>query len=237
MDEKLNWVKEHRRQLMAGFAVLAVIVLIIGLCLSWFVYNKSLSTVGSMKQPSDLVLTGPNQTSIEQIDLTYDPKLDVDDKGYVTLKKPFSVKSKDAETKYSLFLARTTNINGLDIKLYRATPKANPSEDDAKNAYVAGLDNRGKLYAWNKDGDDLIPFGSYINKLPDSMKAKEDHDDQTFDSKLALDKLERSASPVYWKLSGQNTGEDSVDNYIIELTWQESQKETDVLYLIASGEN
>lgn len=240
MDEKLNWVKEHRRQLMAAFAVLAVIVLIIGLCLSWFVYNKSLSTVGAVKAPSDLKLMGPNATAIEQIDLTYDPKRDVDDKGYVTLKKPFCVKSKDADASYSLFLARTTNINGLDVKLYRATAESNPSSSGA-NAYVAGLDSSGSPFAWNRtDGKNLIPDGdnnngSYINKLSTPMKADAEKDGKTFDSNLGLDKLDRSASPVYWKLRDQNTGNDSVDDYIIELKWQESKKETDVLYLIAAA--
>ena len=33
MTSAINWVKEHRRELMAAFAALAVIVLIIGLCL------------------------------------------------------------------------------------------------------------------------------------------------------------------------------------------------------------
>lgn len=235
MDEKLNWVKEHRRQLMAAFAVLAVIVLIIGLCLSWFVYNKSLSTVGAVKAPSDLKLMGPNATAIEQIDLTYDPKRDVDDKGCVTLKKPFCVKSKDADAAYSLFLARTTNINGLKVELYRATAKSNPSSSDV-NADVAGLDSSGNPFAWNRtDGKNLITDDGYINKLSTAMKADADWDDKTFDGKLGLDKLDRSASPVYWRLSDQNTGNDSVDDYIIELKWQESKKETDVLYLIATA--
>ena len=239
MGNVANWVSDHRQQLMAGFAVLAVIVLVIGLCFSWFVHNKSLSTVGAVKAPYDLKLMGPNETTIEQIDLTYDPKRDVDKDGYVTLKKAFCVSSDTASASYDLFLAHTTNISGLEIKLYRAKAEENPDKSDAK-ADAAGLDGAGNPFAWNITGSDLIPQGSYINKDASTGKADTDHDAQTFDEKLGADKLERSASPLYWKLSGQNTGTDStgtdkVDNYIIQLKWKETQKETDVLYLIAKA--
>ncbi len=227
-----NWIQEHRRELMAAFAVLAVIVLIIGLCLSWFVFNKSLSTVGEIKAPAELKLMGPNQTAITEIDLTYDPQKDVKN-GVVTLKRPFCVKSDTKDARYNLFLAHTTNIKGLGIKLYRATAKENPTASDT-DAAVAGFDSAGNPFAWTIDDDNIFSQSNYINKGDDG-KADPKYDDQTFESQLGLDNLERSASPLYWKLSGQNTGDDCLDNYIIELTWQESQKETDVLYLIASA--
>ena len=231
MNNATYWIKEHRRELMAAFAALAVVVLIIGLCLSWFVFNKSLSTVSAIKAPAELKLMGPNQTAITEIDLTYDPQTDVEN-GNVTLKKPFCVKS-DTPADYSLILAHTTNINGLGIKLYRASSKENPSASDS-TAAVAGFDSAGNPYAWDIDGSDFFSQDNYINKGVDG-KADANYDAQTFESQLGSDDLERSASQLYWKLTGQNTGNDCLDNYIIELTWQESQKETDVLYLIASA--
>ena len=234
MNNAKDWVQEHRRQLMAAFAVVAVIVLIVGLCLSWFVFNKSLSTVGAVKAPADLKLMGPNQTAITEIDLTYDPQNDVDKDGNVMIKKPFCVKS-DRETSYSLMLAHTTNINGLHIELYKAEAEENPGSSDA-SAEVAGLDNAGKPFAWNKVGENLFSQENYINK-DGNDKADTAHDSQTFGSNLDSDKLERSASPLYWKLGNLTINQNSPDNYIIELTWQETQKETDVLYLIASSQN
>lgn len=231
MADAINWAKEHNRELMAAFAALAVVVLVIGLCLSWFVHSKSLSTVGEIKDPAELKLMGPNGTAMTEIDLTYEQK-DVDENGYVTLKKPFCVKSDKQQTDYSLMLAHTTNIKGLDIKLYKAEAKENPSASDT-TADVAGVDRNERPFAWNKVGEDLLTQGltqgSYINKA-DTGKADTDHDGQTFGS---YTDLERSASPLYWKLSGQNTGGDCLDDYIIEFKWQETQKETDVLYLIA----
>ncbi len=228
MANAIDWAKEHNRELMAAFAALAVAVLVVGLCLSWFVHSKSLSTVGAIKDPAELKLMGPNETAMTEIDLTYDPQKDVDKEGYVTLKKPFCVKSDKEQTAYSLMLAHTTNINGLDIKLYRASATSDTTAD------VAGVDSNGNPFAWNKVGDDLLPQGKYINDADANGKADTDYDDQTFGS---YTDLERSASPLNWKLGGQNTGDDCLDDYIIEFKWQDAQKETDVLYLIALAQN
>lgn len=238
MDSMRDWASEHRRQLMVIFVVLAVVVLLIGLGLSWFVHNKSLSTVGMLQTPSDIKLMGPNATEMTQIDLSYDPETDVkseNGKKVVHLTRPFCVKTDKEGTSYNLLLARTTNISGLEIRLYKATDVSSGSTADA-TADVKGVTGINSHYAWNKDGDDLIPDGRYINKLSESMLADTEHDSQTFEKALGVDKLQRNASPVYWKANGPfASGANGVDNYIIELSWPEDQSETDIIYLIANS--
>lgn len=238
MDSIWDWASEHRRQLMVIFVVLAVVVLLIGLGLSWFVHNKSLSTVGMLQTPSDIKLMGPNATEMTQIDLSYDPETDVkseNGKKVVHLTRPFCVKTDKEGTSYNLLLARTTNISGLEIRLYKATDVSSGSTADA-TADVKGVTGINSHYAWKKDGDDLIPSGHYINKRDDSMLADADHDSQTFDEALGEDKLQRNASPVYWKANGPfASGANGIDNYIIELSWPEDQSEIDVIYLIANS--
>lgn len=238
MDSMRDWASEHRRQLMAIFVVLAVVVLLIGLGLSWFVHNKSLSTVGMLQTPSDIKLMGPNATEMTQIDLSYDPETDVkseNGKKVVHLTRPFCVKTDKEGTSYNLLLARTTNISGLEICLYKATDVSSGSTADA-TADVKGVTGINSHYAWNKDGDDLIPDGRYINKLSESMLADTEHDSQTFEKALGVDKLQRNASPVYWKANGPfASGANGIDNYIIELSWPEDQSETDIIYLIANS--
>ena len=238
MDSMRDWASEHRRQLMVIFVVLAVVVLLIGLGLSWFVHNKSLSTVGMLQTPSDIKLMGPNATEMTQIDLSYDPETDVkseNGKKVVHLTRPFCVKTDKEGTSYNLLLARTTNISGLEICLYKATDVSSESTADA-TADVKGVTGINSHYAWNKDGDDLIPSGRYINKRDDSMLADKAHDSQTFDEALGEDKLQRNASPVYWKANGPfSSGTNGIDNYIIELSWPEDQSETDIIYLIANS--
>ncbi len=238
MESIRDWASEHRRQLMVIFVVLAVVVLLIGLGLSWFVHNKSLSTVGMLQTPSDIKLMGPNATEMTQIDLSYDPETDVkseNGKKVVYLTRPFCVKTDQGGTSYNLLLARTTNISGLEIHLYKATDVSSGSAADA-TADVKGVTGINSHYAWKKDVGDLIPDGRYINKPKDSMLADKAHDSQTFDKALGEDKLQRNASPVYWKANGPfSSGGNGIDNYIIELSWPEDQSETDIIYLIANS--
>lgn len=238
MESIRDWASEHRLQLMVIFVVLAVVVLLIGLGLSWFVHNKSLSTVGMLQTPSDIKLMGPNATEMAQIDLSYDPETDVkseNGKKVVHLTRPFCVKTDQKDTSYNLLLARTTNISGLEIHLYKAKDVSSGSTTDA-TADVKGVAGVNSHYAWNKDGKDLIPSGHYINKLPGSMLADTDHDSQTFDRTLDESQLQRNASPVYWKANGPfSSGTKGIDNYIIELSWPEDQNETDIIYLIANS--
>lgn len=238
MDSIRDWANDHRRQLMVIFVVLAVVVLLIGLGLSWFVHNKSLSTVGMLQTPSDIKLMGPNATEMTQIDLSYDPETDIrleNGKKVVHLTRPFCVKTDQVGTSYNLLLARTTNISGLEIHLYKATDVTSGSTEDAA-ADVKGATGVNSHYAWSKNGSDLIPSGHYINKLSGSMLADTDHDSQTFDKKLDENQLQRNASPVYWKADGSfASGVNGIDNYIIELSWPEDQSETDIIYLIANS--
>ena len=68
------------------------------------------------------------------------------------------------------------------------------------------------------------------------MLADPGHDSQTFEKALGEDKLQRNASPVYWKANGPfKSGTNGIDNYIIELSWPEDQSETDIIYLIANS--
>lgn len=241
MDSIWDWASEHRRQLMVISVVLAVVVLLIGLGLSWFVHNKSLSTVGMLQTPSDIKLMGPNATEMTQIDLSYDPETDVKtekdevtgaDKKVVHLTRPFCVKTDKEGTSYNLLLARTTNISGLKIRLYKAKDVSSGSTADA-TADVKGVTGINSHYAWKKNGD---VSGHYINKRDDSMLADTGHDSQTFEKALGEDKLQRNASPVYWKANGPfASGANGIDNYIIELSWPEDQSETDIIYLIANS--
>lgn len=238
MESIRDWASEHRRQLMVIFVVLAVVMLLIGLGLSWFVQNKSLSTVGMLQTPSDIKLMGPNATEMTQIDLSYDPETDVkseNGKKVVHLTRPFCVKTDKEGTSYNLLLARTTNISGLEIRLHKAADVSSGSTEDA-TADVKGVTGINGHYAWNIVGNDLITSGHYINKLPESMLADTEHDSQTFEKTLGADRLQRNASPVYWKADGPfASGANGIDNYIIELSWPEDQSETDIIYLIANS--
>lgn len=141
-----DWVENHRAQTLAVLVLLAAIIFIIGLTMTWFVSSKSLSTVGKTQTPAQLKIMGPNQTSIEPIEISYDASRGDVKKtdGTVSVRRAFCVKSNSDENNdggqaFELQVANTTNIKGLDIKVYKVEDTTTSGKGD-----VAGLDSAGK---------------------------------------------------------------------------------------------
>ena len=214
-----------RKRLMSIFAVIAVAVLILGLTLSWFVGSQTASTVGKIAQPSNLQILGPNSTSIEQLDLSYDSS-NIDSSGKVTVRRGFCVES--GGDPFELQVANTTNISGLDIKVYRVTVNDKSASGDVVEP---------GSYSWSKGSE--VEF-AYINKDSSTGIAKTPtgSNDETFAN---YTKVQANAAPLYrwhaFEISDLDKGSDgkpaSVTNFIIEATWTETVKETDIVYLIA----
>lgn len=248
-----DWVENHRAQTLAVLVLLAAIIFIIGLTMTWFVSGKSLSTVGKIQTPAQLKIMGPNQTSIEPIEISYDESRgDVkNDNGTVSVRRAFCVKSNnddknDGGQEFELQVANTTNIKGLDIKVYKVEDTTASGTGD-----VAGLDGAGQKYAWKKG--EAVSF-ELINPVAtgDTSLAKDlEEVDPTYQK---YKNVQKNARPLYRyykfkkeELDGWN-GKKANDatNFIIECTWNPGTvtegntkvsniKETDMVYLIARG--
>lgn len=232
-----EWIYEHRGPILASIAVVAAILILIALTLSWFLTNSELSTVGKVDAPAELKIMGPNQTATEQLDLTYDA--DSDDAkttdGKVIRRRAFCVKSGQSEDgkkkAFELQVANTTNINGLEaningleVHVYRATVNNKDAAGD-----VTGRDSAGEKYSWSKGAE--VAFDGTIA----SDAAKQG----TFGN---YGNVQSKSTPTYrWKKFSvgelNNGGTDPADatNFIIECSWSKDQnmKESDVAYLIA----
>ena len=217
----------HRGKcLMAAFAVLAVAVLVMGLTFTWFVGSESASTVAKVREPSKLRILGPNETSIEQVDLSYDSSnIDGDT---VTVRRGFCVES--GGDAFELQIANTTNISGLSINVYRVTVN---SVNDSGDVVESGS------YSWSKgDGVSLTTINDSDND--GIANTPTGSSDPTFGNYI---NIQANAVPLYRyhaftttdldKKTGSTTEAADVTNFIIELTWTESVKETDIVYLIA----
>lgn len=233
-----TWVSNHRRESLAIMGLAAVLLVVLGFTLGWFVNANRGSTVGKIKGPAELKVLGPNATAIEQIDLSYNPEYgDTKTGNTVTLKRPFCVQT--GGDGFELQLANTTNIAGLNIELYKAENTGLTDTPDVSG--TAG----GKPYSRKASGANLLQDFTFINKAPDDLATvtdvtAPDSSDQTFER---YGNIQRNARPLYrYKLFDKNelnaktlddsTGNDTL-NFIIELSWDESAKETDVIYLIA----
>lgn len=252
LGDARNWIENHRAQALAVLILLAAIVLIIGLSLSWFVGSKSLSTVGKIQTPAQLKIMGPNQTSIEPIEISYDESRgDVkNSNGTVTVRRAFCVQSDNGDPAaggqaFELQVANTTNITGLTINVYRVTVN-DPSNTSGA---VVGLDGLNQPYSWSKKGAP-IEF-HFINSADGTIAlAKElEANDPTYGSYA---KVQKNARPLYRYQKFAGSGLDgwngntanAATNFIIECTWNpgvvtvngktvSNVKETDMVYLIA----
>lgn len=236
-DTLKEWTYEHRRPLMCAFAALAVIVLLVGLSLTWFVENRALSTIGKVEGPIMLKIKGPNQTAMEQMDLTYDADKDtISDDGTVTRLRAFCVESQGKG--FELQIANTTNITGLTINVYRAT---DVTSAPGESPDVVGRDGLTQYYAWKKNGGSINGFQT-INEdgtsgIATSDKSAENYAASTFGE---YGNVQKNARPLYrWKrIDGSDLDDTSATGatkYIIECTWPKAAntKETDVIYIIA----
>lgn len=254
LGDARNWIENHRAQALAVLILLAAIVLIIGLSLSWFVGSKSLSTVGKIQTPAQLKIMGPNQTSIEPIEISDDESRgDVkNSNGTVTVRRAFCVQSDNGDPAaggqaFELQVANTTNITGLTINVYRVTVN-DPSNTSGT---VVGLDGLNQPYSWSKKGAP-IEF-HFINSADGTIAlAKElEANDPTYGSYA---KVQKNARPLYRYQKFAGSGLDgwngntanAATNFIIECTWNpgvvtvngktvSNVKETDMVYLIARG--
>ena len=208
-DSQKNDAWTHRRRrLAAALAVLCVAVLYVGITYTWFVGNQSASTVAKIAKPSNLQILGPNSSAIEQLDLSYDAS-NVDGEK-VTVRRGFCVES--GGEAFELQVANTTNISGLSVKVYRVN--VNGSNKDLV------VDSS---TTWSK-GDEVT-----FTDISDETGS------QTFDS---YTKVQANAIPQYryqdFSENDFKEGETFI-NFIIEVTWTESVKETDMVYLIAKN--
>lgn len=232
------WASNHRRESLAIMGLAAVVLVLLGFTLGWFVDANRGSTVGKIKGPAELKVLGPNATATEQIDLSYNSEYgDTKTGNTVTLKRPFCVQT--GGDGFELQLANTTNIKGLTIELYKAENTGPVDTPDVRG--TAG----GKSYSWRASGTDLLASFTPINIADDGLAIETDvtttdSSDQTFER---YDKIQRNARPLYRykkfdkselnaKTLDDSSGNDTL-NFIIKLSWDESAKETDVIYLIA----
>lgn len=220
MTSAKDWIYGHRGPILAALAVIAVVLVVATLTLSWFLTNNSLSTVAKVDSPAELKITVPGESAATQLDLTSDAEYDkVAEDGRVYRSRAFSVDS--GGNAFELQVANTTNITGLSVKIYRATVN-DPS---------AFGDVAGNGYSWSK-GDEVTGFANI-----DSDAAKP----QTFGT---YDNIQANALPNYrWKrfeeadLDKNGSEAASATNFIIECSWPQegNYKETDVAYLIAKS--
>ena len=231
--EKYEAKKRHieRKALMRlTIVALVVLLLVLGLSRAWFVNQNNITTLMQVTEPSPIAIRGPHGEALSALDMSY---TDDDKHGdTVTIRRVVSVSSN--EEKHKLEIVHTTNLKGLAFKVYAAQENAAGS-----NSVNAGN------YTYTYNADNPIA-GKYINEGSSTADYKYANDSKhafNFDQYV---NVQAHAEPIYWLANGsqdgilRDTDNDSVASkylnyYVIEISWTETTKETDIFYLLVKN--
>lgn len=230
--------KDGKRQIFrAGIALLIVAILLIGFTYAWFINRNDMATLMQIREPSDISILGPDGNPLESLDLSYQPGDKTENT--VTIRKVFCVQS---QTNYKLEIAHTTNLKGLTFTLY-------PAKKTDTNSTVTD-----KGIGFTYDSAEIE--GSYINLDNDQTNNdyKYANTNQHAKNYSEYNKVQMHAEPAYWLASGiqtvpnendaSTTGTEMVtidkktyyrNYYVCEITWTETEKETDIFYILAQS--
>lgn len=233
-------IKQIKIKLGISILICVAILCLLAVTLAWFRNLQQLNTVSLVQVPSKLTLSGANRSEMTRISLELTPD-DEQNGEQVTIRRVFCVESTD---NFRLEVVRTTNINEMDIKIY----PVKTANSDLDSGTVKGNDGL-KTYYYIPDGNCLE--GSYINKVEDKYLAIQKGNDKTLhgENYVECDKVQKNAEPLYWRTVTKQdyddmdySKEDTTDDeqnmryryYVLELRWDTSDQETDMVYLLAS---
>lgn len=230
-------IKQIKKKIVVLILLCIAILILIVATLAWFRNLQQLNTVSLVQIPSKLTLSGANRSELQKISLELTPDDTINGDGEVTLRRVFCVES---TSDFRLEVVRTTNIERMDIKIYPV--KATNSDQDSGT--VKGNDGL-NIYYYTPEEKSLD--GLYLNKEQDQYHANRQgtlHDENY----ISGDKVQKNAEPLYWRTESQEhddanySKEDTTDKeikmyyryYVMELSWNTSDQETDMVYLLAS---
>lgn len=218
-----SWSARKKRAILAVIA--AALALLVIPVFAWLYMQRSMETITKVNMPYALLIGAGDAKPIQQLELS-----NIDVSGTQKYKDVvFCVYSEKPSKSYYLQLAHTTNI-GFKYEIYKAS---RPAADASAGDVVSYL---GKQYKKENPLD-----GSYLNKKDESSgNATNKYHEITYGK---YDKVQKSAEPLYWKTTSQETLPEKQDDttyyvnyYILRILWDENvqnNKETDMIYLMA----
>lgn len=221
---------EHKMLIRLTVAAIIVLLLVLGLSRAWFVNQNNVSMLMQVTEPSPISIRGPHGEAMTALDLSY---TDADKNGNtVAIKRVVSVSS-DAE-KHKLEIVHTTNLKGLTFRIYPAK----------EGASVSGESVTENNYTYTYDASKPLE-GKYINSKNETTDYKYANDSKHSENFNQYNKVQAHAEPIYWLVNNAQSGTNNPGNtevtnkylnyYVIEISWTETTKETDIFYLLAKN--
>lgn len=222
-QDKDNLTAKKKKFRYTLFSTILVLILFAALVGAWFYYQSDMGTLLAIKEPSDISILGPDGAEMSSIDLNYSKDEKTGDQ--VTVKRVFCVQT--SADKHLLEIAHTTNLKGLTFNIYKVS-------DDGKETVT----DEGHTYKYNK----TAIAGDYLNIYKTEKDYKYANDTYHYKNYERNDQVQIHAEPVYWLASQPLTTNktNSIKNgktyrtyYVCEVSWTETEKETDIFYILA----
>lgn len=238
--------------LWAAALLIAAFALVAGFTVAWLYNGQDIQTLLPLQPPAKIALYEPDQdTSLGPISVSGTAS----ETESATQYKVFRVKTGGD---FKLEIAHTTNLQGLQFKIYPATPvTGNQTEQQAEDAATTNnsktVEENGKTYSYNESS---LLTGDYINATvtpaPSAYaEANSDYHSNNYGSYPTgsanpAGAVQKHAEALYWLIDSV-----SVDDshqiykdsnmlpkeyeyyYVCEITWTETaNKETDLFYIM-----
>mgnify|MGYP004618019615 CR=1 FL=1 len=225
-QDKDNLTAKKKKIRYTLFSTILVLILFAALVGAWFYYQSDMGTLLAIKEPSNISILGPDGAEMSSIDLNYTEGEKTGDR--VTVKRVFCVQTSAA--KHLLEIAHTTNLKGLTFNIYKVSDNGTEIVTD-----------EGYTYKYDK----TAIAGDYLN-IAKTEESGYKYADNTYHDKnyegINKDQVQIHAEPVYWLASQplDTNKTNSIKNgttyrtyYVCEVSWTETEKETDIFYILA----
>lgn len=219
-------------------SVIAVLLTTVGVTYAWFAHSASLVTLLEIQSPDTITITPVGEDGTELAALDLDFKEGVDSKkedGTITILRPVRIKS--TSPVHQLEVVHTTNLNKLEFKIYPATISEegfddalgenlsgrfiNPNSSDSHLAEKENLNNY-------KEGDSVEAHAYPLYWLADCCGDK-----RYVQEEIAIEVSSKKSTE--FDAAKQCDVDYYSTYYILEISWQETTKETDLFYILAQN--
>ena len=245
---------DKRKKVTIISIIVAGLLVMIGITFAWFYQNQKAASLTQIAPPGEIIISGVHGSKLDQIDLSYNSG-DIDG-NTVTVRNVICIDS--ASKNIKLKLAHTTNVENLSLRIYPATEG---TSQPVSGNYVKGSDS-GIDYYYTfdpKTGYTTKQLGTVGDamKLMTCLNADENNSElakpdgyyhnNTYGTNKKI-RVQNQAEPLYWTskdvyslpLNSQKELNEHIEYkyygcFVLEASWKEQNKETDIVYVTADG--
>lgn len=221
------------------FSTIAILFAAVGISYAWFMHDASMTTLLKILPPDTITIIPISEATgseMAELDLdfhenSHDKK---DEDGTIHILRPICIKS--TSPIHKLEIVHTTNLKNLKFKIYPATKNGQSFAYDPNNSVSGGYKNKDDAtglakqellenYTSTADVADVHAYPLYWLAVNCAIKTAWQDGWQQVVSEIhpGLDPVTKTEKNFYSTY------------YYLEISWNESTKETDLFYIMAQN--